>query len=47
MPAPPKKKSTGSYADKFKVNIPIADAVGLKPNLRGYISNLVAEAAYK
>lgn len=42
-----KKKTTKEYADKFRVSIPLSEAVYIKPNLRGYVSNLLTEAAYQ
>ena len=41
----PKIKSTEDYANRFKVSIPLKEALRIKPNLRGYVANLIAEVA--
>ena len=41
----PKVKSTEDYANRFKVSIPLKEALKIKPNLRGYVANLIAEVA--
>jgi hypothetical protein len=43
----PKIKSTQDYANKFKVSIPLKEALKIKPNLRGYVANLIAEVAHE
>lgn len=42
-----KVKTTLDYANKFRVNLPLRDALTHKPNLRGYMANLIAEVAHR
>ena len=44
---PPKIKSTEDYANRFKVSIPLREALKIKPNLRGYVATLIAEVAHE
>jgi hypothetical protein len=43
----PKIKSTEDYANRFKVSIPLREALRIKPNLRGYVANLIADVAHE
>ena len=43
----PKIKSTEDYANRFKVSIPLKEALRIKPNLRGYVANMIAEVAHE
>ena len=43
----PKIKSTEDYANRFKVSIPLREALKIKPNLRGYVANLIADVAHE
>jgi hypothetical protein len=43
----PKIKSTKDYANRFKVSIPLREALRIKPNLRGYVANLIADVAHE
>ena len=42
-----KPKLTRKFAEKFKLTLPLDEAVLIKPNLQGYLANLIADAAHK
>ena len=47
QPKAEKRKTTKDYANKWKIDIPISEAVYIKPNMRGLVSNILAEVAYQ
>lgn len=47
QPSKPKIKSTEDYANRFKVSIPLKEALRIKPNLRGYVANMIADVAHE